>query len=122
MMIRSKIKWFALGGLVLSFLSLLVHMFLAKTSVELVQYSVMTQFIEDLDIGVVGKQVKPANTCIHTVNENYVICTLMIFFWLLQGVRSKKLWKKVLPLEALQPYANPRTKYPSNIYTLHLVL
>lgn len=48
----------ALGGLVLSFLSLLVHMFLANTSVELVQYSVMTRFIEDLNIDVVGKQVK----------------------------------------------------------------
>ncbi|KAL4569713.1 hypothetical protein LXL04_025355 [Taraxacum kok-saghyz] len=84
MMFRSKIKWVALGGLVLSFLSLLVHMFLANTSVELVQYSVMTQFIEDLNIDVVGKQ----------------------------SVRSKKLWKKVKSLEVLQPYANPRSIYP----------
>ncbi|KAL7609158.1 hypothetical protein Lser_V15G11344 [Lactuca serriola] len=84
MMFRSKIKWVALGGLVLSFLSLLVHMFLANTSVELVQYSVMTRFIEDLNIDVVGKQ----------------------------SVRSKKLWKKVKSLEVLQPYANPRSKYP----------
>lgn len=84
MMFRSKIKWVALGGLVLSFLSLLVHMFLANTSVELVQYSVMTRFIEDLNIDAVGKQ----------------------------SVRSKKLWKKVKSLEVLQPYANPRSKYP----------
>ncbi|KAI3728904.1 hypothetical protein L6452_17549 [Arctium lappa] len=84
MMFRSKIKWVALGGLVLSFLSLLVHMFVANTSVELVQYSVMTRFIEDLNIDVAGKQ----------------------------GVRSQKLWKKVKPLEVLQPYANPRSHYP----------
>ncbi|XP_076923548.1 protein EMBRYO SAC DEVELOPMENT ARREST 30-like [Bidens hawaiensis] len=34
-------------------------------------------------------------------------------FVLLQGiVRSKRLWEKVKPLEVLQPYANPRSKYP----------
>ncbi|KAI3736340.1 hypothetical protein L6452_15879 [Arctium lappa] len=82
MMFKSKIKLVALGGLVLSFLSLLVHMFLANTSAELVQYNVMTGFVEDLNIKVVGKQ----------------------------GA-SRKLWKKVKPLEALQPYANPRNKY-----------
>lgn len=87
MMIRSKIKWFALGGLVLSVLSLLVHMFVANTSVGLVQHSVMTRFIEDLNIDVVGKQ----------------------------GVRSKSLWKKVKSLEVLQPYANPRSKYPAPV-------
>ncbi|XP_071692534.1 protein EMBRYO SAC DEVELOPMENT ARREST 30-like isoform X2 [Rutidosis leptorrhynchoides] len=87
MMIRSKIKWFALGCLVLSFLSLLVHMFVANTSAELVQYSVMTRFIEDLNVDVVGKQ----------------------------SVRSKRLWKKIKPLEVLQPYANPRSNYPDPI-------
>ncbi|GJV51242.1 embryo sac development arrest 30-like protein isoform X1, partial [Tanacetum coccineum] len=92
-MIRSKIKWFALGGLVLSVLSLLVHMFLANTSVELVQHSVMTRFIEDLNIDV----GKPA-------------------------VRSKSLWKKVRSLEVLQPYANPRSKYPGNKDALYLVI
>ncbi|KAL8267371.1 hypothetical protein R6Q59_004715 [Mikania micrantha] len=83
-MMRSKIKWLALGGLALSFLSLLVHVFLANTSVELMQFSVMTQFIEDLNMDAVGKQ----------------------------GIRSKRLWEKVKPLEVLQPYANPRSKYP----------
>ncbi|KAJ0667036.1 putative GDP-fucose protein O-fucosyltransferase [Helianthus annuus] len=84
MIMISKIKWLLLGGLVLSFLSLLVHMFLANTSVELVQYSVMTRFIEDLNIEAAGKQ----------------------------AVRSRRLWGKVKPLEVLQPYANPRSKYP----------
>ncbi|KAI3818961.1 hypothetical protein L1987_12783 [Smallanthus sonchifolius] len=55
-MFKSKIKWVALGGLALSFLSLLVHMFLANTSAELVQYHVMTGFVEDLNVNAVGKQ------------------------------------------------------------------
>ncbi|XP_023755286.1 protein EMBRYO SAC DEVELOPMENT ARREST 30 isoform X1 [Lactuca sativa] len=88
MMFKSKIKWVALGGLVLSFLSLLVHMFLANTSAELVQYHVMTGFLEDLNVNVMGKQ----------------------------GGASRKLWKKVKPLEALQPYANPRKKYPVPVH------
>ncbi|CAI9299357.1 unnamed protein product [Lactuca saligna] len=88
MMFKSKIKWVALGGLVLSFLSLLVHMFLANTSAELVQYHVMTRFLEDLNVNVMGKQ----------------------------GGASRKLWKKVKPLEALQPYANPRKKYPVPVH------
>ncbi|KAK1437871.1 hypothetical protein QVD17_03671 [Tagetes erecta] len=83
MVARSRIKWLALGGLALSFLSLLVHMFLANTSVELAQYNSMTQFIEDLNVDV-GKQ----------------------------GIISKRLWGKVKSLEVLQPYANPRSKYP----------
>ncbi|MFS7915318.1 putative GDP-fucose protein O-fucosyltransferase [Helianthus anomalus] len=84
MIFKSKIKWVAIGGLALSFVSLLVHMFLANTSAELVQYNVMTGFVEDLNINAAGKQ----------------------------GVASRKLWKKVKSLEALQPYANPRNKYP----------
>ncbi|KAF5756252.1 hypothetical protein HanXRQr2_Chr17g0812441 [Helianthus annuus] len=86
MIFKSKIKWVAIGGLALSFVSLLVHMFLANTSAELVQYNVMTGFVEDLNINAAGKQ----------------------------GVASRKLWKKVKSLEALQPYANPRNKYPGN--------
>ncbi|KAI7724420.1 hypothetical protein M8C21_017263 [Ambrosia artemisiifolia] len=84
MIMISKIKWLLLGGLVLSFLSLMVHMFVANTSVELVQYSVMTRFIEDLNIEAAGKQ----------------------------RIRSRRLWGKVKSLEVLQPYANPRSKYP----------
>lgn len=56
-MFKSKIKWVALGGLVLSILSLLVHLFLANTSAELVHYHVITGFVEDLNTSVVGKQV-----------------------------------------------------------------
>ncbi|KAL4572910.1 hypothetical protein LXL04_019698 [Taraxacum kok-saghyz] len=91
MIFKSKIKYVALGGLVLSFLSLIVHMFLANTSAELVQYHVMTGFIEDLNINVVGKQ----------------------------GGASRKLWKKVKALEALQPYEKPIKKYPG-FSMLHL--
>lgn len=46
---KSKIKWAALGGLVLSFASILVHLFLAKSSASLVQYSAVTAFTEDLN-------------------------------------------------------------------------
>ncbi|KAK9065184.1 hypothetical protein SSX86_016567 [Deinandra increscens subsp. villosa] len=84
MMFKSKIKWVAIGGLILSVLSLLVHMFLANTSAELVDYHVMTGFVEDLNVNFVGRQ----------------------------GVAYRRLWKKVKSLEALQPYANPRNKYP----------
>ncbi|KAL0360280.1 UNVERIFIED_CONTAM: protein EMBRYO SAC DEVELOPMENT ARREST 30, partial [Sesamum radiatum] len=45
---KSKIKWAALGGLVLSFTSILVHLFLAKSSASLVQYGAATAFTEDL--------------------------------------------------------------------------
>lgn len=79
-MFKSKIKWVALGGLVLSFLSLLVHMFLANTSADLVQYHVMTGFVEDLNINVLGKQVILVlvlnfSRCICTVNLNCGIQT-----------------------------------------------
>ncbi|KAM7515938.1 hypothetical protein LguiA_005521 [Lonicera macranthoides] len=84
-MFKSKVKWAALGGLVLSFLSLLAHLLLAKySSADLVRYSAMTAFSEDLNLGVAGKQ----------------------------GAVSRKLWKKVKSLESLQPYAIPRSIYP----------
>ncbi|KAK6132262.1 hypothetical protein DH2020_033962 [Rehmannia glutinosa] len=46
---KSKIKWAALGGLVLSFASIMVHLFLAKSSATLVQYGAVTAFTEDLN-------------------------------------------------------------------------
>lgn len=46
---KSKIKWAALAGLVLSFTSILVHLFLAKSSASLVLYSAATAFTEDLN-------------------------------------------------------------------------
>ena len=45
---KSKIKWAALAGLMLSFTSILVHLFLAKSSASLVMYSAVTAFSEDL--------------------------------------------------------------------------
>ncbi|KAA8547642.1 hypothetical protein F0562_004071 [Nyssa sinensis] len=85
MIFRSKIKWAALGGLVLSFVSLLVHLLLAKYSnADLVHYSALTSFSEDLNLNVGGKQ----------------------------GFGSRELWKNVKSLESLKPYANPRSTYP----------
>lgn len=84
-MFKSKIKWVALGGLVLSLLSLFVHMFLANTSVELVQYHVITGFVEDLNVNVVGKQVMFVLDlmfcrCVFTINCNCSVCMLIIIF------------------------------------------
>ncbi|KAF9614872.1 hypothetical protein IFM89_020969 [Coptis chinensis] len=84
MVFKSKIKFAALGGLVLSLLSLLVHLLLAKYSnVDLVQYSAFTGF---------GLDFAPK------LNR--------------QSARYRKLWGSVKTLESLQPYANPRIKYP----------
>lgn len=82
---KSKIKWAALGGLVLSFMSLLVHLFLAKSSADLVQYSAIKAFSEDLQY---------ANSAGG------------------KGAGSRKLWGKVKALELLQPYAKPRSSFP----------
>ncbi|KAE9453033.1 hypothetical protein C3L33_15064, partial [Rhododendron williamsianum] len=85
MLVKSKIKWVALGGLVLSFVSLLVHLLLAKySSADLVRYSAITGFTEDLNVNIEGRQ----------------------------GAGYSKLWKNVVSLESLQPYANPRSGYP----------
>ncbi|XP_051139454.1 protein EMBRYO SAC DEVELOPMENT ARREST 30 [Andrographis paniculata] len=83
---KSKIKWAALGGLVLSFASIAVHMFLAKSSAGLVQYMAVTAFSDDLNI---------------------------IDRFSGKGAGYRRLWAKVDTLEPLQPYANPRsTPYP----------
>ncbi|KAG8378222.1 hypothetical protein BUALT_Bualt08G0115300 [Buddleja alternifolia] len=79
---KSKLKWAALGGLVLSFASILVHMFLAKSSASLVQYSAVTAFTEDLN---------------HVENPGK------------KGAGSRRLWGKVKALEPLRPYADPRS-------------
>ncbi|KAF6139251.1 hypothetical protein GIB67_001669 [Kingdonia uniflora] len=85
MIFKSKIKWAALGGLILSLLSLLLHLLLAKySSVDLVQYSAMTGFRQDF-----ARNLER------------------------QSTRYRKLWGNVKPLESLQPYANPRTIYPA---------
>lgn len=46
---KSKIKWAALAGCLLSFTSILVHMFLAKSSASLVMYGGVGAFTEDLN-------------------------------------------------------------------------
>lgn len=81
---KSKIKWAALGGLVLSFLSLLVHLFLAKSSADLVQYTAITVFTDDLT---------------PTLSTR-------------KGPWFRKLWGNVKSLEPLHPYPNPRSTYP----------
>ncbi|KAL2942863.1 Protein EMBRYO SAC DEVELOPMENT ARREST 30, partial [Bienertia sinuspersici] len=82
MIFRSKIKWAALGGLILSIVSLGVHLILAKYStVDLVHYSAGTIFSDDLGV-------------------NFPV------------LGYKKLWKNVKFLESLQPYSNPRASYP----------
>ncbi|PIN22026.1 hypothetical protein CDL12_05271 [Handroanthus impetiginosus] len=83
---KSKLKWLALGGLVLSFASILVHLFLAKSSASFVQYGVVTAFTEDLNL-------------IDNPSR--------------KGPGYRRLWGKVNVLEPLQPYANPRSRpYP----------
>ena len=59
MILRSKIKWVALGGLILSILSLVVHLILAKYSTQnLVSYSTFTIISDDIGVSVGGTQVR----------------------------------------------------------------
>ncbi|XP_057980724.1 protein EMBRYO SAC DEVELOPMENT ARREST 30 [Malania oleifera] len=85
MIFKSKIKWAAVIGLVLSLFSLLVHLLLAKFSnVNIVQYSAMAGLSEDF--------ASKLGT---------------------GGIRyNKKLWGVVNSAESLQPYANTRGSYP----------
>ncbi|KAI6691369.1 hypothetical protein NL676_028197 [Syzygium grande] len=81
----TRIKWAALGGLLLSCVSLLVHLLLAKySSADLVQYSAITGFVDDL-----------------TINAGW------------QGAAHRRLWGNVKSLESLYPYANPRSRHPA---------
>ncbi|XP_057550253.1 protein EMBRYO SAC DEVELOPMENT ARREST 30-like isoform X2 [Amaranthus tricolor] len=85
MILRSKIKWVALGGLILSILSLVVHLILAKYSTQnLVSYSTFTIISDDIGVSVGGTQV----------------------------FGYKKLWENLKFLQSLQPYSNPRTSFP----------
>ncbi|KAL3504282.1 hypothetical protein ACH5RR_034123, partial [Cinchona calisaya] len=81
----SRMKLAALGGLVLSFVSLLVHFLLAKSSVNPFLYEASRYFMDDMNyMDAAGNMV----------------------------VVKKKLWGKVKALEGLHPYANPRIAYP----------
>ncbi|KAM6581011.1 hypothetical protein CsatA_004785 [Cannabis sativa] len=83
MVFKSKIKWIALFVLVLSFVSLIRHLSIARSSsVDLVQYSALAGFRDDF-ASILGTQ----------------------------KYRNKKLWGVVKPLKSLQPYANPRSNY-----------
>ncbi|KAF4359050.1 hypothetical protein G4B88_008533 [Cannabis sativa] len=83
MVFKSKIKWIALFVLVLSFVSLIRHLSIARSSsVDLVQYSALAGFRDDF-ASILGRQ----------------------------KYRNKKLWGVVKPLKSLQPYANPRSNY-----------
>lgn len=56
---RSRIKWVALAGIVLSFVSLLVHLFLAKSSDTMKRYGGLNIFMDDLfPLNAPGKQVQ----------------------------------------------------------------
>ncbi|XP_010247139.1 PREDICTED: uncharacterized protein At1g04910 [Nelumbo nucifera] len=85
MIFKSKIKWAALVGLILSLLSLLVHLLLANYSTaDLIQYTAISSLGEDFTPKF-GRQ----------------------------SLRYRNLWGIVKPLESLQPYANPRSRYPA---------
>ncbi|KAM3308756.1 protein EMBRYO SAC DEVELOPMENT ARREST 30 [Capsicum chacoense] len=85
---KSKIKWAALGGLVLSFVSLLVHLFLAKSSADLVQYTAITAvFTDDLTPTLATRK----------------------------GHWFRKLWGNIKSLEPLHPYPNPRSTYTAAV-------
>ena len=59
MIFRSKIKWAALGGLILSIVSLGVHLILAKYSTDnLVHYHSISILTDDFGISVGGTRVK----------------------------------------------------------------
>ncbi|CAH9099980.1 unnamed protein product [Cuscuta epithymum] len=80
---KSKIKWAALGGLVLSSVSLLVHLFLAKSSANLVQYTAFAIFTDDLTPHLPIKK----------------------------DAAYRRLWGNVKSLEPLQHFADPRSTY-----------
>ncbi|XP_062077334.1 protein EMBRYO SAC DEVELOPMENT ARREST 30 [Humulus lupulus] len=83
MVFKSKIKWIALFVLVLSFVSLIRHLSIARSSsVDMVQYSALAGFRDDF-APILGRQ----------------------------KYRNKKLWGVVKSLQSLQPYANPRSNY-----------
>ncbi|KAK1277471.1 hypothetical protein QJS04_geneDACA007232 [Acorus gramineus] len=81
MIIRSKIKLVALIGAILSVVSILVHLLLAKYSSE---------------DWVIYKTDTIANLYVNFGDQ----------------VRYRRLWGPVQSLEALQPHASPRNKYP----------
>ncbi|XP_068644465.1 protein EMBRYO SAC DEVELOPMENT ARREST 30-like [Aristolochia californica] len=84
MFFKSKIKWFALVTLLVSSVSLLVHLHLARYSSRDIVQIRSTSILDDDFTLKFGK---------HTM-------------------RYKKLWGSIKSLESVQPFANPRSTYP----------
>ncbi|KAL9235196.1 hypothetical protein vseg_009981 [Gypsophila vaccaria] len=85
MIFRSKIKWAALGGLVLSILSLGVHLILARySSTDFLHSPPLHIFSDDLHFSLSSSPV----------------------------VGYKRLWGNARFLQSLQPFSNPRTSFP----------
>ncbi|KAF9670232.1 hypothetical protein SADUNF_Sadunf13G0047000 [Salix dunnii] len=88
MVFKSKIKWIALFVLILSMVSLVVHLSITRLSGA---YSVQSTLMPfngfDFTASIFASQ-----------SDRFVI--------------NKKLWGPVKSLKSLQPYANPRSNYP----------
>lgn len=93
MVFKSKFRWIVLVGLVLSVLSLATHFILANySSADLVQYTPILTIFN-------WRPVVESEEFHHRVNN--------------QSFQYRKLWGPIKSLESLQPYANPRGKYPA---------
>uniref|UniRef100_A0A6N2KTQ5 O-fucosyltransferase family protein n=1 Tax=Salix viminalis TaxID=40686 RepID=A0A6N2KTQ5_SALVM len=88
MAFKSKIKWIALFVLILSMVSLVIHLFITKLSGP---YSLQSTLMP-----AIGFNLTPS---IFGMQGDRV-------------VRNKGSWGHVKSLESLQPYANPRRSYP----------
>ncbi|EPS67388.1 hypothetical protein M569_07379 [Genlisea aurea] len=80
--IKSRLKWAAVGGFLLSFISLMVHMFLAKSSSEMVYEAAIIPYAS-----------------IH-VNESVPETARY----------SRRLWRNIESLEPLHSYSKPRSQ------------
>ncbi|KAI4307030.1 hypothetical protein L6164_030265 [Bauhinia variegata] len=79
----TKIKWVVLSVVTLSMASIIIHLSFVKLwTASIVQYKAMPSLHEDF-ASMLGRQ----------------------------GIKNKKLWGNIKSLEALQPYANPRSNY-----------
>ncbi|KAJ6360116.1 hypothetical protein OIU77_004182, partial [Salix suchowensis] len=88
MVFKSKIKWIALFVLILSTVSLVVHLSITRLSGAYSMQSTLMPFNGfDFTASIFAPQT-----------DRFVI--------------NKKLWGPVKSLKSLQPYANPRSNYP----------
>lgn len=119
---KSKVKWVALGGLVLSFLSISVHLFLAKSSAILAQYRAATAFTEDLSyLDSAGRKVRELLRCNCIWWSMWVVFSFSKFgyiLWMLvKGPGHRRLWGVVKSLEPIKPYSKPRSTWHSGNVT-----